>query len=380
MPKKAWIGIAAALVVVLIVLLSFVNRPSNRVDEAPIRVGAILPLTGSAAQWGTPPRDAALLAVEEINVKGGVKGRKIKLEIEDDKCEPTAGVSAAQKILATGKPVAILGAVCSSVTLAVAPIAESNKVVLISPASTSPLITNAGDYIFRVIPTDALRGKVFAEYVYSIGHRKVSLLYINNEGGLGNQKAFAENFQGVGGAVLSTDAYPQDTRDVRAQLTKIKQQKPDAIVVVSYPDDTPIVMRQAQELKVGAPLFFQTEALDDPAVIQKAGNAAEGITYILPAKPEGPSVDAFAKTYKQRYGREPELFAAEGYDVIMLLAQILERSTEVSSEALKTGLYKTQGYQGASGTITFDQNGDVIKPMAIKLIQAGKGNVVATKQ
>jgi len=344
-----------------------------------VRIGAILPLTGSAAQWGGPARDGAQLAVDEVNSNGGIKGQKIALDIEDDKCDPTTGVSAMQKLLATTKPIVVDGAVCSSVSLAIAPIAEENKTVLISPASTTPLLTHAGDYVFRVIPTDALRGKVFAEYMYSQGIKDVSILYINNEGGVGNKDTFTENFSRLGGKVISTEAYPQDTRDIRSQLTKIKQTRPSALVVVSYPDDTPIVMRQAQELAVGLPMFFQTEALDDPAVIQKAGSAAEGATYVLPAKAEGPVPDAFAKAYKKRYGRDPETFAAESYDVIKLTAQVLGESPTISSGALKDGLRKIQGYLGASGTITFDANGDVIKPMAIKKISNGKSVVLVVK-
>lgn len=363
------------LLILLMTLL--VVGCGKKIEE--IKIGAILPLTGSAAQWGIPPRDAAQMAVDEINSKGGITGRKIKLEIEDDQCEPAKGVSGLQKILATGKPIAILGAVCSSVSLAIAPIVEQNKVLMISPASTSPLLTNAGDYVFRVIPTDALRGKVFADYVFSLRHKKISMLYINNEGGSGNQKTFAENFQKLGGTILSVEAYPQDARDMRAQLTKIKSDKPDALVIVSYPDDTPLVLRQAQELKVNVPLFFQTEALDDPAVIQKAGTAAEGATYILPAKPEGAAVDEFAKKYKQRYGRDPELFAAEGYDGIILIAKVLQESQTVSSDSIKSLLYRTSGYTGASGIITFDGNGDVVKPMAIKSVRNGQAILVVAK-
>jgi branched-chain amino acid transport system substrate-binding protein len=376
MTRKLWILLGIALVVLSVILLVRCDRNRN---QNTIKIGAVLPLTGSAAQWGGPARDAALMAVEEVNSKGGIKGKKVILEVEDDKCDQTTGVSAIQKIVATSKPIAINGAVCSSVSLAVAPIAESNRVVLISPASTTPLLTNAGDYIFRVIPTDALRGKIFAEYLYSLGKRNVSLLYINNDGGLGNKEAFAANFQRLGGKIISTDAYPQDARDVRAQLTKVKQQRPDALVVVSYPDDTPIVMRQAQELAIGVPMFFQTEALDDAAVIQKADSAAEGAVYILPAKAEGSVADEFAKSYKEKYGRDPETFAAESYDVIKLVASILQNSPDLSAEALKTGLYATKNYAGASGNITFDQNGDVIKPMAIKKIVNGS-SVVLNKQ
>lgn len=216
---------------VALIVLGWLLFSSRREDN--ITVGAVLPLTGGSAQWGIPPRNAALLAVDQANAKGGIKGRKIALEIEDDRCEPAAGVAATQKILASRKPIAILGAVCSSVTLAAAPIAESNRVVLISPASTTPLLTNAGDYIFRVIPTDALRGKVFADYLYAHGHKRVSCLYINNDGGLGNQKTFSESFQKLGGQIISVDAYPQDTRDVRTQLTKIKAARPDAVLIVT---------------------------------------------------------------------------------------------------------------------------------------------------
>jgi branched-chain amino acid transport system substrate-binding protein len=202
------------------------------------------------------------------------------------------------------------------------------------------------------------------------------MLYINNDGGVGNEKAFSENFQKLGGTILSSEAYSQDARDMRAQLTKIKQEKADGLVVVSYPDDAPIVLRQAKELDVGVPLFFQTEALDDPAVIQKAGGAADGATYILPMKASGPAVEGFAQHYKQRYGRDPELFAAEGYDVIMLIATTLNKAPAISSGALKQGLHETKNYKGASGTITF-VGGDVIKPMAIKVIKNGIPQVVS---
>jgi branched-chain amino acid transport system substrate-binding protein len=345
-----------------------------------VSIGAVLPLTGSSAQWGIPPRDALLLAADEINAKGGISGRKVELHIEDDQCQPATATSAVQKILAVNKPVAIIGAICSSPTLAIAPIAERDKVVLISPGSTSPQITNAGDYIFRTIPSDALRGKVFAQYVFSQGHKRVSILYINNDGGLGNQQSFSEHFRALGGTITSVDAYPADTQDLRAQLTKIKQHDSDAVLVVSYPGDTPLVLRQAYELGLHKPLFFQTEALDDPAVLARAGKSANGATYILTALPDGPATQDFAKKYKSRYNREPELYAAEAYDALMLVYQCLSKGSVPSSDALKAALYKIQNYAGASGTISFDLNGDVIKPMSVKRIENGTATVVSTAQ
>ena len=363
-------------IVALVALAGCVPKSSIPV----VSIGAVLTLTGSSAQWGIAPRDALLMAADEINARGGISHRKVELHIEDDQCQPATAVSATQKILAAHKPLAIVGAICSSATLAVAPIAERDHVVLISPASTNPQITNSGDYIFRTIPSDAFRGKVFAEYVFSQGHKRVSVLYINNDGGAGNQQSFSENFRALGGAIASVDAYPADAQDLRAQLSKIKQQDSDAVLVVSYPGDTPLVLRQAFELGLRKPLFFQTEALDDPAVLAKAGKAANGVTYILPAQAEGSAAQTFSQNYKTRYLRDPELFAAEGYDSLMLIAKALENVSDPTPDTLKAALYKIQNYPGASGTISFDANGDVSKPMVVKRIENGRSIVVRTAQ
>src|SRR5438105_1378852 len=131
-----------------------------------IAIGVILPLSGEAAHWGIPARSGAELAVEQVNRAGGGGAATLELAVEDDRCNPTEGVSAFNKIMAAASPSAVLGAVCSGVTLAVAPLAETRRTVLISPASTSPKLTGAGEFIFRVVPPGSRRGKVFAEYVY----------------------------------------------------------------------------------------------------------------------------------------------------------------------------------------------------------------------
>src|SRR5260370_19422508 len=136
------------------------NAISAAAENEPITIGAVLPLTGDAAHWGIPPRHAAELAVDEINGAGGIGGRTLELFVEDDRCQPADGVAAFNQIMATATPAVVLGAGCSSVTLAIAPFAESRKTVLISPASTSPKLTNAGEFIFRVIPSASLSANV----------------------------------------------------------------------------------------------------------------------------------------------------------------------------------------------------------------------------
>jgi branched-chain amino acid transport system substrate-binding protein len=358
------------------------NSISAAADNEPITIGAVLPLTGDAAHWGIPPRHAAELAVDEINGAGGIGGRTLELFVEDDRCRPADGVSAFNKIMATATPAVVLGAVCSGVTLAIAPLAESRKTVLISPASTSPKLTHAGDFIFRVVPSASLRGKVFAEYLYNErGLRKLAVLYIDNEGGIGASSSFKAQFTQLGGAIVLEEIYAQGATDVRAQLTKIKAANAEGVVVGSYPPDTVFVLRQARELRLPQPLFIQTEAVENPDVLRDAGDAANGVVYILAAPASGEAPDEFTGAYEAKFGKKPELFAAEGYDIVRLVGQAVAAAKDkpVSGSSIRDFLYQVRNYAGASGAITFDQNGDVVKPYAIKTIEAGRPKTVFVK-
>ncbi|MDZ7362128.1 MAG: ABC transporter substrate-binding protein [candidate division KSB1 bacterium] len=365
----------AAITVIAVITVSCTKQSET------IKLGLLGPLTGDAAQWGVPARNGALLAVEEINKAGGVNGKKIDLFVEDDKCEPRDGTTAIRKLIDNDKVIGVIGAVCSSVTLAVAPIAEQSKTLLISPASTNPKITDAGDYIFRVIPTDALRGKVFAEYLKKdVGVSKIAILYINNEGGLGNKEVFENIFKSLGGEVLIVESYAQGTNDVRSQLAKIKKSSAEALMIVSYPEDTIIVLKQIVEVGIKIPLYFQTEAVEDPNVLRIASTAAENVTYILPAAASGTAAIEFRQKYKDKFQVDPPLFAAEAYDAAYLIAKACEavKKDKIDGTSLKSFLYTVKDFDGASGRISFDTNGDVIKPMAIKKIQGGTGVVIAT--
>jgi len=364
-----------ALFVFTLILLMGCNQTGNDT----IKIGAILPLTGDAAAWGIPPKNGATLAVEQINAEGGIDGKKLKLFVEDAGCDPTMGVNAVNKLLTLNKPVAIVGAVCSGVTLAIAPIVEKNKVVLISPASTQASITDAGDYVFRDIPSDALRAKVFARYIASLGYKTAVVIGINNKAGKGAEQYFAKYFEKDGGKILDVEYYMPETNSVKTQLTKIRALKPDIILALSQVKDAVIVLKNVKELNIKTPLFFQSEALDDPSVIKNAGDAANGATYITFAQNNSPKSKSFEEAYKKRFGTEPGQFAAEAYDAVFLIADGLKKVGKVNSVNLHNELYAVKDYQGASGTITFDKNGDVIKPFAIKKIVNGKINILTLK-
>lgn len=359
------------LILILGLIISLGMFGCVKKEEKEIKIGAILPLTGDAAQWGIPPQKGGELAVKDIN-QSKFLGSNLKFIVEDTKCEPKVGLSAFNKLVSVDGVKLVMGAVCSSVTLSVAPVAEKNKILLVSPASTNPKISEAGDYIFRIIPSDALRGKAFAEYLFNKGYRKVGIIYINNEGGKGNRDSFKNRFQELTGQIIIEETYDQGSTDLRSQLTKIKKASPETLVVVSYPSDTVILMKQAKELGIKIPLYFQTEAVEDPNVLREAKNASEGVTYILPAPAEGEKPNEFVQKYEKAYGKKPELFAAEAYDIIWLIAKAIKESGKTDATSIKEYLYTIKNYQGASGVITFDKNGDVLKPMAIKTIRTGQ--------
>jgi len=350
-------------------------------ENDPIAIGGVLPLTGEAARWGIPPLNAAEMAIDEINHLGGIGGRKLTLVVQDDRCQPANGVSAFNKVMESpNPPAAVLGAVCSSVTLAIAPIAQARKTVLISPASTSPKLTHAGDFFFRVIPSGGLRGMVFADYLYNQrGLRKLAVLHIDNEGGIGGSASFKTHFTQLGGMIALEEKYEQHATDIRAQLTKIKSVNSDGVVVSSYPPDTVLVLQQARELRLQQPLFFQSEAVENPEVLREAGDAANGTVYILAAAASGPTPQRFTEVYEGRFGSKPELIAAESYDIVRLIAEAISASAASSGASIRDYLYKVRNYPGASGAITFDENGDVVKPFAIRTIEAGSPKTILVK-
>ena len=165
-------------------------------DDGEIKIGVILPLTGPGAPYGQAEREGIELAINQFNAGGVVNGkRKIRLIIEDSKTEPASGVSAINKLIQLDKVKVVIGDLASSVTLAMAPIAESHKVLLITPGASNPKISDAGDYIFRLYPSDDYQGKLLAKWASTKGINQVGIIHINNDFGFGLKDKFKSDFE-----------------------------------------------------------------------------------------------------------------------------------------------------------------------------------------
>lgn len=326
----------------------------------PIKIGSLSPLTGDVANLGIGQRNGVELAVEGINAKDGVGGSKLEVVYEDGKCAGKEATTAAQKLVNVDKVFAIVGGLCSSETLAASKITDAAKVIMISPCSSNPSVTDAGDYVFRDYPSDSFQGKVAAEHAYNDWKaKKAAVLYENKDYPLGLANTFEARFKELGGEVVAKEAADPEPKDLRPQLTKIKAASPDLVYLIAYTQGTSVGLQQAAELGITAKILGGDSA-DDPKILEAAKQAAEGFVWSVPKVPESSEYDAFKQAYKKKYDGDPLLCGAQAYDAVNILAWAIGRAGGTDAGKVKDALYSLKAYKGASGTIEFDKNGDLL--------------------
>ncbi|MBI2109578.1 penicillin-binding protein activator, partial [Candidatus Woesearchaeota archaeon] len=281
-----------------ILLFGCVSKSSS---EEVIKIGAIAPLTGDVANYGEASRNGIQLAVDEINSAGGINGKKIEVLWEDGQCKAQPASTAANKLIDVDKVSVIIGTVCSSETLAIAPIAEENKVVVVSAASSSPDITKSGDYIFRVWPSDTGQADAMAKHIYNTEKlTKVALMYPNSDYNLALASAFKKTFESLGGIIAAKEVYEQEAKDFRTQIAKVKDSNPEAVYIIPYGEGG-ILTKQLRELGFEGKIFA-SETYGTQEVLNDAGDSSEGIIYATPKFDDSLSGTAdFLKRYKEKF-------------------------------------------------------------------------------
>ena len=366
--KKLWISLVVVLLIMLVVLIMWQTRLGQEIP-----IGAIMPLTGDVASYGVAIKQGVELAVEKVNAEKGIRGRALKVIYEDSEADPKKGVAAAQKLISINGVPVIVGAVASSVTLAIAPVADREHTVLISPASSSPKITTAGDYIFRNYPSDELEGHLVAEFANDHGYKRAAVITINNDYGNGLNDVFTRAYTSGGGEAVLVDKYIEGTQDFRTLLAKAKAKAPDCIFIVGYGKELGTMVKQARELGITAQ-FLSTVNFYDPQSIATGGTAVEGVILSSPVFDAGSKeayVQEFVTSYRKRFGKDPDVWSAHGYDALLLVAEAM-RSTGIDADSIKHGLYNIRDFPGVSGVTSFDRNGDVIKQARFLTVKSGQ--------
>ncbi|NBC39175.1 ABC transporter substrate-binding protein [Corallococcus exiguus] len=346
-----------------------------------ILIGEVGSLTGSEATFGISARNGIDLALQEANAAGGVRGQKLVVRVYDSQGRPEEGAQAATRLIAQDKVVALLGEAASSVSMAMADKAQAGKVPMITPTSTSPEVTKRGDYIFRVCFIDPFQGLVMAKFAReNLKLSKVAVLTDNKSAfSVGLAEVFNQKFKEFGGTIVGNESYSKGDTDFRAQLTSIKNLKPEAVFVPGYYTDVGIIARQAREVGLRVPLLGG-DGWDSDKLYELGGSALEGSYFSNHYSPDNPDpvVQNFLKTYKAAYGSVPDSVAVLAYDAARLLVDAMKRAPDTSGPALRDAIASTKDFPGVAGTINLDANRDAVKQAVVMKVEGGKAVFVTT--
>lgn len=346
--------------------------------------GHVGSLTGQEATFGDSTDKGIKLAIDELNAKGGLKGKQVELKTYDDQGKPEEAALAATRLITQDKVTVLLGEVASSRSLAMAPIADANKVPHITPSSTNPKVTKDGDktrpFVFRVCFIDPFQGTVMAKFAKEKGIKKVAILRdVGNAYSVGLADYFLSKFKDLGGTIVNDQSYKAGDQDFKAQLTAIKAKAPEAIYIPGYYTDVALIARQARELGIKVPLMGG-DGWDSAKLFEIGGQAIEGSYYSNHYSPDDPSarIQDFIKRYKERFGAVPDSMAATGYDAAMVAGDAISRAKDTTGQAIADAIAATKDFPGVTGVITLDQDHNAVKPAVVLEVKGGKAVYVAT--
>ncbi|MCX6372006.1 MAG: ABC transporter substrate-binding protein [Actinobacteria bacterium] len=347
---------------------------STTAASTPFKVGVAGPMTGDYATYGKSHKEGAEIALEELNAAGGVNGGQVSLEIGDDLGDPKQAVLVAQKYIDDAELIVVDGHQFSGATIAAGAKYETAGLPMISPSATNPDITDLGAFIWRICMTDAVQGEGLANYsVMTLNKQKIAIMYDNSDYGRGLADAYEAAVKAASGAIVGKEQYATGDTDFKAQLTKLKGAGPDLLFLSGYYPEGSKIAQQARELGMDVQMLGSDGYASDE--LPKLGGAAvEGmlVSTFFDYTKEDPAVKKFVDAYKAKYGgANPDWFAANSYDVVMLAAQAAKNAGKNERTAINDALGSIGTYQGISGPVTFDANGDVIKPLQIVIVQDG---------
>lgn len=366
---------------IVALLLAGCTKKENK-PIAEILIGQYGGLTGSEATFGINTDRGIRLYIDEVNAKGGVKGRKIKLITYDNQSKAEEAASAVKKLITQDGVVAILGEVASTRSLAAAPVAQQFHVPMISPSSTNPRVTKVGDYIFRVSFIDPFQGTVMAKFASdTLKLKRLAVLQDKrSDYSLGLAEYFIKEFKVRGGKIVTVANYQTGDIDFKGQLTQIRAAEPDGLFLPGYYNEAGLIARQARQLGIKVPLFGG-DGWESPKLSEIGKEAVLGSYYSthFTAESKDPVVEDFVKKYKAKYDNElPDGMAATGYDAAGVLVAALERAPELTPKAIRDEIANTKNFVGATGVITLDADRNAKKPAVVVRVDSEGVRFVTT--
>lgn len=340
-----------------------------------VKIGAVLAQTGSLADLGNHSKNGLMVGVDIINAKGGIRGRKISLILEDSKTDPKSAVAAITKLINIDKVRYVIGDLSSGTTLAMAPIAEEARALLLAPGASNPQVREAGDFIFRDWVSDEFDGKVAASYaVKKLKLNAFAVIEQQNAYGKGLSEAFQKSAREDKAEVLIVTAIQDSALNHREAVRKIVAVNPQAVYLATHTKEGASAARQLREAAYKG-VIIGNLVVESPDFAKLAGDAMEGILYTAPFLDEQATtgdISEFFRSYQQRYGERPDAAAAHAFDAIEILSHAIGNARSDSADDVKNFLYTIRDFPGASGETSFDIKGDVVKPLVVKKVERGQ--------
>lgn len=376
------------LLITLLLFSAFLTGCSEgegaREDQIPeaIKIGVFQPLTGMDATGGKLEMEGIALA-HEMFPSITIDGKEIPVVVEyaDNKSDRKEAYNAAKVLVEEFGAHLVIGSWGSANAIAASPVFEKAKVPAIGATCTNPLVTMGNDYYFRICFIDPFQGAVMAKYAYEEGgYKKIAIIQeLTNSYSVPLAQVFSDSFKELTGdinSITSVGKYSSGDGDFRNQLAVIKNSEAEAIFFPGSYKESAAIMTQAREMGIEIP-FLGSDIWEVPEIIDLAGQAAEGAAYSTFYDPEAPITEmtkVFLEAFAEKYGEDEVAtgFTASGFDAYLLAIKTIEKVGSVDGPKLRTALAATRDFEGATGVITLDENGDAIKAAVIKSIQDGE--------
>ncbi|MFZ7103171.1 MAG: ABC transporter substrate-binding protein [Peptococcaceae bacterium] len=331
-----------------------------------VKIGFLGDLTGDTAYYGQNTLEGMEMAAEDVNNAGGLLGgAQIEIVVEDHRYDKAQAANIVQKFVTQDKVAAIVGDPTTGVTKATAPIANQNNVVQISAGATGAGVVEIGPYIFRNTLLDSVGGPTTMDYLINeLGWTKVALITsVNNDFSVGLSEIFKQGILDNGGEIVIEESIQDGDTDFSGQVSNIKSSGAQVIVFSGYYTEGGLIMKEVRKQGMNDIIMVGGDGLQSATFWELGGEAVEGSVSYAGFSPEQPTEETgkFIDAFKAKYDKEPDLFNAQGYDAVMLIAEAIKNANSADPEVFKDTLAETKDYPGVSGNTTFGSDREPVK-------------------
>ena len=361
------------VLVALCLLVSACSRPESQSNT--IKIGAFLSLTGATSAYGISASNAIKLAADEANNSGGIDGKQVQIDIEDDESNTQQVPEVVNHLIKEHKVHALIAEPVSTRSMVAAPIAQQNQIVMISSASVKPELTMQGDYIFRACFISSTEGDAIAKFAVDHLKAKSAAIILDDKNDYAVVLAgfFADSFKKRGGQIVSEQKYEANATDLTAQLNAIKTAAPDIVFAPGFSTTAPLVASEVKKSGIKSTLIG-SDGWDSPNLLNNGGGPFEGVYFAnhFWSGSDDPIVKKFIADYQAKYGVAPDALAATAYDAARMLFDAFKRAKSTESAAVRNALAQTKDFPGVTGKITLDSNRNAQVPVYMLRIEGGK--------